>query len=116
MGQYEGAIADYDEAIRINPNYATDYNSRGFTKRRLGQYEGAIADYDEAIRLKPDFAIAYNDRGKAKVSLGCTEEAKADFQKALELAEQAGNKILQVEIEQQIQELDNAETAAKSSP
>jgi tetratricopeptide (TPR) repeat protein len=52
LQQYEQAIADYDEAIRLEPEAAT-YHSRGLAKLHLQQYEQAIADYDEAIRLEP---------------------------------------------------------------
>ena len=53
LGQYEAAIEDYDEAIRLNPDYTYAYSGRGFAKRQLGQYEAATEDYDEAIKLKP---------------------------------------------------------------
>jgi tetratricopeptide (TPR) repeat protein len=51
-GQYERAIQDYDEAIRLRPNYAKAFNNRGNAYRKLGQNERAIEDYDEAIHLK----------------------------------------------------------------
>ena len=59
LEQYEAAIEDYDEAIRLEPDYATTYHNRGLAKDALGQYEAAIADYDEAIRLNPDYATVY---------------------------------------------------------
>jgi|TARA_B100000959_G_scaffold72699_1_gene77205 tetratricopeptide (TPR) repeat protein len=35
-GNYQGAIADYNKAIEINPQYANAYYNRGLTKRKLG--------------------------------------------------------------------------------
>ena len=70
LGDYKGAIADYDSAIRLNPDNANTYYNRGTAKGDLGQHFAAIADYDTAIRLKPDYATAYNNRGNAKSDLG----------------------------------------------
>ena len=66
LGQYFAAIADYDTAIRLKPDYAMAYMHRGNAKFGLGQYFAAIADHDTAIRLKPDYAWAYLCRGAAK--------------------------------------------------
>ena len=85
LGDYKGAIADYDIAIRINPDLASAYNNRGMAKDDLGQHFAAIADYDSAIRLKPDYANAYNNRGIAKSDLGQHFAAIADFDNAIRL-------------------------------
>jgi tetratricopeptide (TPR) repeat protein len=62
---YDLAIANYTEAIRLNPQYADAYNSRGLAYRNKGDYDRAIADCTEAIRLNPQYADAYNNRGLA---------------------------------------------------
>ena len=64
-GEYDRAIADYTEAIRIKPDYAEAYRNRGVAYAEKGEYDRAIADYTEAIRLKPDYAEAYYNRGIA---------------------------------------------------
>ena len=48
---YEGAIPDYNEAIRLNPDYAEAYHSRGTAKYGLGDKQGALIDLKEAARL-----------------------------------------------------------------
>jgi len=58
-GFLEEAIADWTEAIRLDPNFATAYVNRGKAKSDLGEYQGAILDYDQAIRLAPNFPGAY---------------------------------------------------------
>ena len=81
----EDAIAVYDQAIRLKPDYAEAYNNRGIAKRTLERYEDAIADHDQAIRLKPDHAGAYTNRGIAKRTLGRYEDAIADYNQAIRL-------------------------------
>ena len=91
MGRYEDALADYAEAIRLEPDHAGAYNNRGAVKDALGRHEDALADYAEAIRLKPDLAEAYGNRGNAKNALGLKDEARKDFETTLELARNANN-------------------------
>ena len=55
-GEYDQAISDLDEVIRLILEDATAYNSRGFCRCQKGNYDKAIADYDEAIRLDPENA------------------------------------------------------------
>ena len=59
----EKAIADYNEAIRISPQYDKAYYNRGVAWGRKGEYEKAILDYSEAIRLSPQLPNAYAGRG-----------------------------------------------------
>ena len=58
-GEYDKAIADYDEALKLDPKNALAYDSRGVAWYRKGEYDKAIADYGEAIKLDPKNAIAY---------------------------------------------------------
>ena len=85
LKDYQAAIADYDEAIRLNPELAEAFNNRGNAKDELGDHAGAIADYDEAIRLKPDDAGAFHNRGISKFNMKDNPGAIADFDEALRL-------------------------------
>ena len=68
-GQYDRAIQDYDQALRLNPSDADAYHNRGNAYANKGQYDRAIQDYDQAIRLNPNDALAYRNReiGRAHV-------------------------------------------------
>ncbi|MGZ3412712.1 MAG: tetratricopeptide repeat protein, partial [Isosphaeraceae bacterium] len=63
--EYDKAIADYDEAIRIDPKHARAYNNRGLAWYARGDYGKAIADHTEAARLDSKYAIAPTYRGTA---------------------------------------------------
>ena len=82
-GDYQGALAAYDQALRINPNYAEAYFTRGATRYNLGDSQGAIADYNEALRINPNDAYAYTNRGAARSNLGDKQGAIADYNEAL---------------------------------
>ena len=81
----EGQIADYSEALRLNPDYAEAFNNRGVARKSKGDLEGAIADYSEALRLNPQDALAFNNRGNARKNQGDLEGAIADYSEALRL-------------------------------
>ena len=85
LGRYDLAIANYDKAIQLKPDYTEAYNNRGVAKAALGQHFVAISDYDKAIQLKPDYANAYNNRGVAKADLGQHFAAISDYDKAIQL-------------------------------
>ncbi len=84
-GNYELAVTNYTEAIRLNPNHAKAYNNRGLAYRKLGQLPQAIEDYTEAIRLQSDVASRYNNRGMVYIDLGKYELALADFRETIRL-------------------------------
>ena len=64
-GDYDRAIADYNEALRLDPKDASAYNNRGSAYAGEGDHDRAIADYNEALRLDPKYVYAYYNRGSA---------------------------------------------------
>ena len=54
FGQRDRAIKDFDEAIRLNPQFATAYYARGFAHQKLGRMARANQDFEEAIRINPN--------------------------------------------------------------
>ena len=83
--EYDRAIADYDQAIRLDPKYTWAYNNRGRAWYDKGEYDRAIADYDQAIRLDPKYTWAYNNRGRAWYDKGEYDKAIADYGEAIRI-------------------------------
>lgn len=75
LGRHEEAIADYDEALRMDPQLAAAYYNRGNAKGLLGRHEEAIADYDKALQIDPQLAAAYYSREAARIALQRTSLA-----------------------------------------
>lgn len=85
FGNAKGAIAAYDAAIHLKPNFAAAYARRGLAKHKLGNYKGTITDYGVAIRLGLDYATTYVNRGVAKRQLRDYSEAIKDYDTAIRL-------------------------------
>jgi tetratricopeptide (TPR) repeat protein len=54
LGEYEQAIEDYTEAIRLDPSYALAYNNLGVAHKAQGNWEEAITDFRLYLELLPD--------------------------------------------------------------
>jgi tetratricopeptide (TPR) repeat protein len=85
QGLYDKALADFSQAIVLDPNVAESYYNRGVVYRMTDRDDKAVADYTKAIALQPDFADAYNNRSSAYGKAGRQDEAIADASKAIGL-------------------------------
>jgi len=83
-GDYDRAIQDYSQAIKLNPKFAVAYNNRGVAHERKSEYDRAIVDYDQAIKLKPS-AEAYFNRGNAHLGKSHYDHAIDDYNQAIKL-------------------------------
>ena len=107
FGQYEEAVADYDQALRLQPDNTNFYIIRSDAKAELGQSRRRSPD--QALRLQPDNTNFYIIRSDAKAELGQYREAVADLEAGLELAREAGDSELITLIEGKIEELEQDE-------
>jgi tetratricopeptide (TPR) repeat protein len=79
------AIADYDQAIRLDPGNAELYRYRGLARTMRGDLDAAISDLTEAIRRDPRGIGFFVDRGRAYAKKGNLARAIADFEEALRI-------------------------------
>lgn len=54
MGRTKAALADYAQAIAIDPAYAEAYYNRSYTYEKLKQWDLALADASKAAELQPN--------------------------------------------------------------
>ena len=84
-GDLDGAIADFDRAIQLNPKDDAPYYNRAQAKRLKNDTAGTIADYTKAIELGSTNPAAYNNRGNARAENKDRDGAIADYTRAIEL-------------------------------
>jgi tetratricopeptide (TPR) repeat protein len=79
MGDYNGALLNYNNAITIYPENPPVYNNIGCAYLDLKKNELAIENFNIAIQYYKEYAVAYNNRGNAKSRVGRRKEAEEDY-------------------------------------
>jgi tetratricopeptide (TPR) repeat protein len=79
------AIAHFEQALRINPDYAEPHYNYGVALQQLGKVPEAIGHYEQALRLKPDMAEAHNNLGGVLEQAGRVQEAIQHYEQALRI-------------------------------
>jgi tetratricopeptide (TPR) repeat protein len=82
---HDRAIADYNQALELNPGYAIAYVARGNAWSNKGDLDRALADYDKAIGLDPKAEAPYNNRARVWRGKGDLDQAIADLTIAIRL-------------------------------
>jgi lipoprotein NlpI len=82
-GEYDKAINDYNNAIRLNPHLEDVYHGRGVAWVKKGEYDKAISDFNTAIHFNAQDAETLDGRGVAWMNKGEYDKAVADFDEAI---------------------------------
>src|SRR6266496_690771 len=83
--QFQDAINDYGEAIKITPEDARIYEQRAAVEMKLNDMDKALADYSEAIKLKPGEVLYYGYRSYIYEVKGDFFNYMANTEKVLKL-------------------------------
>lgn len=82
-GDLKGALEDYNEVVRLEPNDAENYLNRGLVKEKMRDLPGALADYSHALKLDDKDPKAWSCRGNVVSKLGNWKEAVEDYSAAI---------------------------------
>lgn len=85
LSRFEEALAAYDRAITLRPDYAEVWQEKAKTLYELKKYRESQLAYDRAIELKPEYLEAWTGRGYALDKLQQSKEAIASFDNALKI-------------------------------
>jgi tetratricopeptide (TPR) repeat protein len=85
LDQPQAALASYEEAISLKPDFAFVHYDRANLLREMREPEAAVAGYLKAIALKPDYADAFNNCGLALLELEQYSAALAHYDQAVSM-------------------------------
>ncbi|MCP4535583.1 MAG: tetratricopeptide repeat protein [Chloroflexi bacterium] len=85
QGDLEQAVVEFEEAIRLDPDYVEAHYNLGLVYADRGEFGAAIAEHEQAIELAPDLAEAHNGLGNAHYNLDRIDEALAAYHEAIRL-------------------------------
>ncbi len=94
MGDFAGALADIQSAIRLNPRDPVYQAEEASVYIRMEDYERALESVEKALSVAPDFASCYRLRGICYVHQEEKAEACEAFQKAKELGDPIVDKLI----------------------
>lgn len=86
LEEYDQALVEIDEAIRLKNSIAQYHELRGYILRRQGQMDEALKSFDEAIRLDPRRGYSYCQRAYVWSAKGDSEKMLQDLDEGIRLS------------------------------
>jgi tetratricopeptide (TPR) repeat protein len=84
LGMFDKALADYDSALTITPDFPLALNNRAWSYYKLGRPRDGIADVEKALQLSPGSPFALDTRAHIRQSLGEAKAALEDYELAMQ--------------------------------
>ena len=85
LKKHDLAVADFDAALKQQPDDVSALSGRASSKLELSRYDEAKADFERVKQLLPNDASAYGGLGDIAAKAGKYEDAVTDYSKFLEL-------------------------------
>jgi tetratricopeptide (TPR) repeat protein/tRNA A-37 threonylcarbamoyl transferase component Bud32 len=85
LQHYQEALQAYEQAIKLDANFADAHDARGDALYSLNRYQEALVAYERAIKLDPKYAHAYEGKGNVLYDLKRYQEALAAYERAIQL-------------------------------
>ena len=89
LGNYDGALGFFENAVNKDPRRAEAWIQVGFCKTKQGKTEDAIRAYQQALQLRPNSAEVYNKLGDAHFYAGRFSDAIDAYKQAVRLQPRA---------------------------
>jgi tetratricopeptide repeat protein len=83
LGLFDKALQDYDEALKINPDYPLALNNRAWAYYKLARPRDGIADVEKALQISPASPYALDTRAHIRQALGDAKAAFDDYDLAM---------------------------------
>ena len=85
LGRFDEAIQCYDQALRIDPQYAAAWSNKGNSLASLGRFDEALQCFEQALRITPQLVEAWVSKGASLANLGRFAEAVQCYDQALRI-------------------------------
>jgi tetratricopeptide (TPR) repeat protein len=90
-GDYDLALQDYDQSIKLYPTFAKAFNNRGVAYEKKGDLDHAISDFNIAINISHDYATAFANRAQVYEKRRDYDRALSDFNEAIRIQPTLGS-------------------------
>lgn len=119
--KYDAALADFDQALRLNPNVAKVWLNKGNVLAAMGRNDSSLVAFDRSLALQPSMADTWNNRGALKLQMRDYPGAIADCTRALELNPNhrdayANRSLAHVQLQQWAQAVEDSRRAVELAP
>lgn len=85
MGDFQKALEEYEEVVRIDPNFPEHHFNLGIVLRRLGRNSEALASFASSLEISPPYPEAYYNMADTRMELGDPAGALEDFSRVIQL-------------------------------